>query len=123
MGRRNPTGKAETELSGSRARVVFRVRTNGVTNLLTLNLRRGGNVVVRGRFVKRYAALSAARGGGVRQGACVARCGDGARPGALAALDCRAAVCVRFPSRAFPAPSGVRTSSLHCSANSWQEAR
>lgn len=52
--------------------VVFWLHQCGVTNLLTLKFCHGGSVAVCGRFGKRNAAASAARGV-ERQGACVVR--------------------------------------------------
>lgn len=80
---------------------------------MTLKLCHGGSVAVCGRFGKRDAAASAARAG-VRQGG--AGVASVLRRAAANARGPRLATWRVFPPR-FPG-SGVRTSSLHCSANS-----
>lgn len=95
----------------------FRLHYVRVTNLLTLNLGHGG--CVRGRFGKGNAAASAAsvderQGAGVAGRVDAPRAAGRAREPRLPASGLSSRV-FRFP--------GVRTSSLHCSANSGRSTR
>lgn len=90
--------------------MVFKLFDSEVTNLLTLNLRHGGSIAVRGRFRKRNAASSAARGG-VRQGASVAGASRAAGRASGPRLSVRAFSLPRFPG-------AVRRAHRLCAANS-----